>query len=306
MSGKRGNMIKVANAPCSWGVLEFDLEGEKLDYNKYLDELTETGYAGTELGDWDFLPSNPDKLKNVMHNCSVEMVGAFVPAGLANPANHQPGVELALKTAGLMYDAGFGDAFVVLADENGSVPARTRNAGRVTDDLSLNDSQWTVFASGADKVAAAVKEKYNMRTVFHHHCGGYVETPQEVDKLLTLTNPELLGLCLDMGHYQFGGGDPLKALKTYKDRIWHVHFKDCEPKVAQQSRLIEWNYFDSVGHGVFCELGKGQVDFKSVVAELNRTGYHGWITVEQDVLPGMGAPKECAQRNRGYIKGLGL
>ena len=109
-----------------------------------------------------------------------------------------------------------------------------------------------------------------------------------------------------MGHYMFGGGDPLMALKKHKDRVWHVHFKDCEPEIAAQSRRLGWNYFDSVGHGVFCELGKGRVDFKSIVAELNRTGYNGWITVEQDVLPGMGAPKECAQRNRDYIKGLGL
>jgi inosose dehydratase len=299
-------MIKIANAPCSWGVLEFDLEGEKLDYNTYLDELTKTGYIGTELGDWDFLPSNPDKLKSVLQNSSVEMIGAFVPAGLAHPANYQSGVELALKTAGLMFDAGFSDAFVVLADENGSVPERTKNAGRVTENMSLNDSQWKVFAEGADKIAAAVKEKYKMRTVFHHHCAGYVETPEEVAKLLELTNSELLGLCLDMGHYQFGGGDPLEALMTYEDRIWHVHFKDCEPNVAEQSRQNEWGYFKSVSEGVFCELGKGQVDFESNVAELNKTGYDGWITVEQDVLPGMGAPKECAQRNRDYIKGLGI
>ena len=299
-------MIKVANAPCSWGVLEFDLEGEKLDYRRYLDELKETGYFGTELGDWNFLPSKPDKLKNELENRSIEMVGAFVPAGLVNPENHQLGIELALKTAGLMFDAGFGDAFIVLADENGSVPARTKNAGRVTADLSLDDSQWKVFASGADKIAAAVKEKYNMRTVFHHHCAGYVETPEEIDKLLALTNPELLGLCLDMGHYRFGGGDPLEALKTYKDRIWHVHFKDCEPDIADQSRKNQWDYFKSVGEGVFCELGKGQVDFESIVAELKRTHYDGWITVEQDVLPGMGAPKECAQRNRNYIKGMGI
>ena len=299
-------MIKVANAPCSWGVLEFDLEGEKLDYNRFLDELKQTGYVGTELGDWDFLPSNPDKLKSELENRSIEMVGAFVPAGLVNPDNHQPGIDLALKTAGLMYDAGFGDAFVVLADENGSVHERTKNAGRVTDDLMLNDSQWKIFASGAEKVAAAVKEKYNMRTVFHHHCGGYVETPDEVAKLMSLTDSQLVGLCLDMGHYQFGGGNPLEALKMYSERIWHVHFKDCELKVAAQSRRLGWNYFDSVGHGVFCELGKGQVDFESIVAELKRTNYDGWITVEQDVLPGMGAPKECAQRNRDYIKGLGI
>jgi hypothetical protein len=44
-------MIKIANAPCSWGALEFDLEGEAPDYVQVLNEIAETGYAGTELGD---------------------------------------------------------------------------------------------------------------------------------------------------------------------------------------------------------------------------------------------------------------
>ena len=299
-------MIKVANAPCSWGVLEFDIKGDKLEYPQFLDELKQSGYAGTELGDWGFLPSVPDQLKLELENRELNLVGAFVPVGLVETANHQSGIELALKTAGLMFDAGYSDAFIILADDNGSVPERTKNAGRITSDSSLTDEQWKIFASGANKVAEAVKQKYNMRTVFHHHCAGYVETPAEIEKLLSFTNPQLIGLCLDMGHYRFGGGDPLQALKKHSDRIWHVHFKDCSPKIAEQSRQDNWDYFESVGAGVFCELGQGEVDFKLIVAELLKTGYDGWITVEQDVLPGMGAPKECAQRNRDYIKGLGL
>jgi inosose dehydratase len=299
-------MIKVANAPCSWGVLEFDIEGDKLEYPQFLAELKDTGYAGTELGDWGFLPSDPQQLKAELQSRDIDLIGAFVPVALVDPSKHQAGIELALKTAKLMHDAGYGHAFIVLADDNGSVPARTKNAGRVTPDMSLTEEQWKVFADGANKVAQAVKDTYKMRTVFHHHCAGYVETPEEIDNLLKFTDPELLGLCLDMGHYRFGGGDPLQLLKDQRDRIWHVHFKDCSADIAVKSRENKWDYFESVGAGVFCELGKGEVDFQAIVTELHRTGYSDWITVEQDVLPGMGAPKECAQRNRDYIKGLGL
>jgi inosose dehydratase len=61
-----------------------------------------------------------------------------------------------------------------------------------------------------------------------------------------------------------------------------------------------------VGHGVFCELGRGDVDFPGVVKALQNIGYGGWIVVEQDVLPGMGTPKESAHRNREYLKSIGL
>ena len=145
-----------------------------------------------------------------------------------------------------------------------------------------------------------------MRTAFHHHCAGYVETPDEVNKLMELTDPDLLGLVLDMGHYMFGGGNPVDALKKHYNRIWHLHFKDCDNVIAQKSREKNWDYFESVRNGVFCELGKGAVDFKTITKELQNLHYNGWIVVEQDVLPGMGQPKECALYNRNYIKSLGL
>ena len=166
--------------------------------------------------------------------------------------------------------------------------------------------EWKIFGEGADLVAKEVKRKTGLRTVFHHHCAGYVETPYEIDTLLSVTDPSLLGLVLDMGHYMFGGGDPVKALKEHSSRIWHIHFKDCHPEIAAKSRNEGWDYFKSVENGVFCELGKGSVDFPEITGQLKKMNYSGWIVVEQDVLPGMGNPKVCARRNRDYIKSLGL
>jgi inosose dehydratase len=299
-------MIKIANAPCSWGVLEFELEGKAAGFEQVLEEIGETGYQGTELGDWGFMPVVPKELRKELDKRSLAMVGAFVPVFLKDKNKHAAGVENAVKTAKLMADAGFPDAFIVLADENGSVKERTLNAGRVTPSMGISDAEWKVFAQGADLVAREVKSRTGLRTVFHHHCAGYVETPAEIDKLLSLTDPSLVGLVLDMGHYMFGGGDPLLALKKHKERIWHIHFKDCHPETAAKSRKEGWDYFKSVAGGVFCELGKGSVDFKSIVKELHSQKYSGWIVVEQDVLPGMGNPKVCAQRNRDFIKSLGL
>ena len=172
--------------------------------------------------------------------------------------------------------------------------------------MQLSKEEWKIFCDGANQLAEKVKKETGLRTVFHHHCGGYVETPNEVNTLLENTDPNILGLVLDMGHYKFGGGDPIEALNKYWNRIWHIHFKDCDETIANLSRENEWDYFKSVNEGVFCELGTGAVDFKSIRDELVRKNYNGWIVVEQDVLPGMGNPKECAFRNREYIKSLGL
>lgn len=299
-------MIKIANAPCSWGILEFDLEGESAGFEQVLDEMKETGYAGTELGDWGFMPSEPVALRAELEKRNLELLGAFVPVALADPKAHIEGLENAVRTADLLARAGYENAFLVLADNNGSIPVRTFNAGRVTPEMGLDDTGWKTFAEGACLVAGAVREKTGLRTAFHHHCGGYVETPEEVSRLLELTDPDLVGLVFDTGHFRLGGGDPLSGIREYWDRVWHVHFKDCDQLIARESAKVQRGYFESVNAGVFCELGQGCVDFPSITDELKSRFYNGWIVVEQDVLPGMGSPLVCAKRNREYLKSLGL
>lgn len=299
-------MIKVANAPCSWGVLEFGLEGEAADYVQVLDEIQQTGYQGTELGDWDFMPTDPDELQAELGARNLEMLAAFVPVDLSYPGSHAEGEEIAVRTARLLAAVAGKTPFIVLADDNGKDRLRTKNAGRIGSQHGMTEEQWAVFAQGVQRIARAVRSQTGLRTVFHHHCGGFVETPAEIDRLLELTDPSLLGLCFDTGHYAFGGGDPAEGLRRHAGRIWHVHFKDHDPEVHVRSQREGWDYFQSVHEGIFCELGKGDVDFPATVAALKEMDYRGWIVVEQDVLPGMGSPKESARRNREYLKGIGL
>lgn len=305
------SQIRVANAPCSWGVLEFDLAGETAGYAQVLDEMAQTGYAGTELGDWGFLPSDPETLRAELARRSLAMVGAFVPGALADPSSHAEAQAAALRTARLLADcvrpeSRDGGPFIVLADDNGTDPTRTKFAGRIQPGQELSKAQWRTFAEGAQRIAYAVRDQTGLRTVFHHHCGGFVETPAEIGTLLDLTQPDLIGVCFDTGHYAYGGGNALDGLRRFGERIWHVHFKDCHAEVAARARADGWDYFEAVRNGVFCELGKGEVDFAPLLGELSAQDYEGWIVVEQDVLPTMGAPRQSAQRNRDYLRSLGL
>ena len=299
--------IRVANAPCSWGVLEFDLPGKALGYAQVLDEIKDTGYAGTELGDWGFMPTEPAALRRELEDRKLALLGAFVPVAFAQEATHADGEARAVKTARLMADAVGSHPFIVLADDNGKDATRTKLAGRIEPAHSLSPGLWEIFSAGVSRIAEAVRRQTGLRTVFHHHCAGFVEAPWEIEQLMKSTDPSLVGLCFDTGHYRFGGGgDPLPVFRKFKDRIWHVHFKDCSPAVHTQSRANQWNYFESLQHGIFCELGKGGIDFKAFADELRQEKYPGWIVVEQDVLPGMGAPKEYARRNREFLKTCGL
>jgi inosose dehydratase len=307
---------RIANAPCSWGTLEFDgFKGERLGWEQMLNELVETGYVGTELGDWGFMPTEPAALNAALSQRGVAMVGAFVPVALKYPERHDAGLAEALKYARLLAAVAetgphAWSPVIVLADQNGTEPARTANAGRVMPEMGLTGAEWQVFAKGAERVARAVKTETGLRTVFHHHCAGYVETPDEIARLLSMTDPALLGLVFDTGHYVYGAGTAdrtrvTEGLDRFGDRVWHMHFKDCQPQVATRARAEGWDYFGAVQHGIFCELGQGLVDFAGVTAWMQRRAFSGWVVVEQDVLPGMGAPEASARRNREYLRSLG-
>ncbi len=299
-------MIRVANAPCSWGVLEFDRVSTTAPYDRMLDELAEAGYAGTELGDWGYMPTDPSRLAEELGRRHLTMVAAFVPVALAEPSEHARGIEAAALVARLLEKAGGTDAVVVLSDDNARVPLRARHAGRIRPEHGLSPAQWDVFAGAAERLAQRVRRDSSLRTAFHPHCGGYVETPAEIDQLMRRTDPALLGLCLDTGHIVFGGGNPLDVLDRYAPRVWHVHFKDCDRAVAEEVRRDGLEYGDAVRRRLFCELGFGQVDFPRVVQALQRHGYDGWIVIEQDVFPGRGTPAESARVSRDYLKALGL
>jgi inosose dehydratase len=298
-------MLRIANAPCSWGALEFDWAGPAPAYPQVLDEMSATGYAGTELGDWGFMPTDPDALRREVARRDLALIGAFVPVRLSGEGDHAAGSVAAVRVARLLAAAG-DSPFVVLSDDTARDPDRTARAGRITPDQGLDERGWTVLARGADRIARDVRDATGLRTVFHHHCATFVETPREIDELMSRTDPSLVGLCLDTGHCAFGGGNPVTVLDRWRDRVWHVHLKDCDPDVKFRAARDEWDYPNSVRNGVFCELGRGSVDFRAVLGLLRSSGYDGWLVVEQDVLPSLGTPAESAARNREYLRSLGV
>ncbi|MES2390631.1 MAG: sugar phosphate isomerase/epimerase, partial [Acidobacteriota bacterium] len=231
--------LLIGNAPCSWGMLEFEeaKSAEPIGFAQVLDELAAAGYTGTELGDWGFMPTDTVALRAELKKRELLMLGAFVPVALKYAEAHEAGIAEAVKTARLLASvAGEPKPFLVLADANGTEADRTKLAGRIPLSAGLTAAEWETFAGGANRLARAVFEETGLRTVFHHHCAGYVETPHEIATLLEMTDPAHLGLVFDAGHFVYGAGeagaDMFAFLDRFADRVWYIHCKDCEPDVA--------------------------------------------------------------------------
>lgn len=296
--------IRLANAPVSWGIYEFEGTEQKYTYQRVLDEIVATGYDGLELGPWGFLPTDPDILRPELAQRGLKLLSSFVPVNFADPASLEHGEAHALKVGRLLkaLDA----VAIVLADDSGTVPELIQRAGQRNGSY-LTAGQWDVYAAGVNRVARRIYDELGLKVVFHHHCAGYVETPEETRNLLDRVDHDLVGLCLDTGHWEYAGGNALKAVREYGERVRYLHLKDCDPNIAALAREERMDYFAATAAGVFCELGNGSVDFPGILREMDDLGYDGWAIVEQDVLTDdLDAPRQSARRNRDYLRTLGL
>ncbi len=78
------------------------MEGQGVPFGRMLDELVETGYIGTELGDWGYMPTDPEALARELEQRELTMLGAFVPVAFKDPAALIEGAAQVVKTATLL------------------------------------------------------------------------------------------------------------------------------------------------------------------------------------------------------------
>src|SRR2546427_1404618 len=189
--------IRAASAPINWGIMEHVELPADYPYGRVLDEIAESGYSGTELGPYGFLPSESAVLRRDLEKRSLTLCSAFIDVELGNPSAHQAGLADVSRSAKLISEAGA--KLLVLSDK--ITPARNATAGRRRDanQFSWNDVEWKAAAKAIREVIARCKA-VGLRLAFHHHAGGHVETPEEVDRLFSLFPADQLGLCLDTGH----------------------------------------------------------------------------------------------------------
>ncbi len=122
----------------------------------------------------------------------------------------------------------------------------------------------------------------------------------ELEQLMAATDPEVVGICLDTGHYLMGGGEPVTALRRYGERVRHVHLKDIDPGVLARMQTGELGGFlAGIRERVFTEVGSGSLDVSGVLATLAGRDYRGWLIVEQDT--SWHPPSESAAMSYGVV-----
>jgi inosose dehydratase len=135
-----------------------------------------------------------------------------------------------------------------------------------------------------------------IQLAYHNHMNSIGERPEEVDQICEAADPRYVKLELDTAHYQQGGGDPVKAIRKFADRLTFMHIKDLESPVPGATGDLSRSYR-------FVELGRGKVDLKGVFGAIQDVGFRDWIVVELDAVPDKArTPKESALICKRYLE----
>jgi inosose dehydratase len=180
---------------------------------------------------------------------------------------------------------------------------RRETAGHVQPEDALSDDEYAVFGDTLNRAGELALE-HGVRICFHNHVGTVIETREEIDRLMALTDPALVFLGPDTGHLAWAGADPVAFFRDYAPRIKTVHLKDIDAAVRDRGHQAGWSYETFTDHGVFQELGEGCVDFPALFDILGDAAFTGWLIVETDVTQKPTA-LDSITISRHYLRGLG-
>jgi len=306
------NAIRVASAPCSFGVDEVVVHDTWMPGpDEMLDWMAALDYAGTELGPPGFMGDGAAMGERLAAR-GLEFIGTFLPQAFTDDERCARDREW---LAGLLTDLrrGLPDGaapFAVLSDAIDQ-PVRQQAAGRVASrpEAQLDDAGWRRLLANLHRSAERAAS-LGFQPVIHPHCGTYLETAGEIDRLVEGMDPSLVGLCLDTGHFRFGDADPAASIRAYREVVRHVHVKDCAVRIRDETVARDEDVVGALAGGVFCPLGAGDADIPAAVGALLETGYAGWVVVEQDQFLARTVTRDdvvAGQRaNREYLRRLGL
>jgi inosose dehydratase len=258
----------VAGAPISWGVSEVPGWGHQLDPHRVLTEMRDVGLKATEFGPEGFLPEDPEEKAELLRSYQLAAVGGFVPVVLhVSSRDVMTTVQPALDSF-----VAAGATVLVLSADSGLTGYDER--------IVLDDEAWKVLFDNLDRIRDAAGER-GVTATLHPHVGTVVEKTAEVSRVL---DGSAIALCLDTGHLLIGGTDPARLAADVPERIAHTHFKDVDQRMAERVQQGELTYTQAVDQGMYRPLGRGDVDFGSILRALQGAGYTGWFVMEQDTI----------------------
>jgi inosose dehydratase len=271
--------VRIGHTALTWDVLN---RPDQLAVA--ITDCASLGYQGIETGgrvfDW-WERERPGELRRLLEEAGLTLVCLFQSGAWTDPAAVTGLLDDGERWAGAV--AGAGGEVLML------VPG-PRQAETAADDAGFEQMAETMNRVGRMSRASGVT------AAMHPHWGTVVETAAEIDRLLELLDPDLVGFAPDTGQIAKGGADPLTLVERWVSRVRYVHLKDLSPRWEEMRRRGEL-LRSPAGYAA---LGQGVLELRPVIETLNRAGYRGWLMAELDEVDY--PARDAATQARAYLE----
>lgn len=282
--------IRVACGQITWG--------RGYSQEQVLDEIARAGYEGAPVGRYGDLRAKD--VLDLYRRHGLRPAPGYLGLEWWNPTLRPQLLDQAARQAAFARELGVTELYVA----SNLTAERRAVAGRVTAATTTPTEELRKLADLLDEIGRmALRE--GVRACFHNHVGSPVETRDEIDRLFTLVDSDVVFQGPDLGHLAWAGDDVVQFVRDYGRSIKTLHLKDISPTVLAKGVAEKWGYQDFSDHGIFVELGEGMVDIPGVCEALSAAGFEGWIVVETDVTQ-KSTPLESALVSRRYLRSIGV
>lgn len=284
--------VQIGINPITWTNDDLPELGGDIPLETCLEEASEAGYAGIELG--GKFPRKSAELAPLLARHKLRLVSGWYDGRILEHAIDEE-FDAILPHLTLLRDLGC--QVVVYADTS-----RGRHDGifqPVSQRPVLADGDWVSYGRRVTGLAERMQE-FGVRLAFHHHMGTIVQTDREIDLLMRHTG-ESVGLLYDTGHCLFAQGDPAALLSRHIERVVHLHCKDVRREVLQNASRTDTSFMEAVLQGIFTVPGDGCIDFLPLLTGLHEAGYEGWLVVEAEQDPRKANPLSYAKNGYKYL-----
>ena len=291
--------VRIGVNPLSWMNDDLPSLGGDTPLETALREGRQIGYEGFELG--NKFPKDGPGLKAKLSEFGLACVSGWYSGFLAEDTVEHEIERCKAHLSKLQHN---GVKVVVYGECAGTIQ------GSIDTPLAkrprfASEALWQAYAERLNVFGEHLIKTYGIKLAYHHHMGAYVESPADVDKLMSLTDPGKVGLLFDTGHAYFGGAsNPNELLKKHVKRVVHVHCKDVRADVIAKARNDGWSFLNGVLAGTFTVPGDGALDYKTALDTLADAGYEGWLVVEAEQDPAVAPSYEYADKGYRTLKGL--
>lgn len=289
--------VKLGMCPIGWTNDDMPELGAENTFEQCVSEMALAGFSGCEVG--GKYPTDVAVLKKALELRKMQIASKWFSSFLVEKPFEETEKEFNKE---LDYLSALGATAINVSEQSYSIQGKL-DKRVLKDKYIMNDAEWKLFTDGLNKLGAIAKAR-GIKVCFHHHMGTICQTVEETRRLMENTDPALVWLCFDTGHFTFAGEDPVAILGQFANRVGHVHLKNMRMSVVDKVKAEDWSFLKAVRNGAFTVPGDpdGCVQFDAVFDILDKSGYEGWIMVEAEQDPAIANPFEYALIARAYIK----